>query len=155
VGWHVHENLGRRIATFRAKLGLTQQELAERLAVSRVAISHLESGLSTPGERTVMLLASVFRVEPHELVAGTDYPPAKAERLSVVVARYTEVDHQLALLDNDLMWLEHAPLPLAEQILDRWQAKLGFLADVTHDRREQVELADARRRVGAWRNDLR
>ncbi len=151
----MQENLGRRIASYRAKFGLTQQELADRLAISRVAVSHLEAGVSTPGERTVMLLASVFRVEPHELVADTDYPTAKAERLAVVVARYTEVDHQLGLLDNDLMWLEHAPVALAEEVLDRWQAKLGYLADVTHDRRERAELADARRRVSAWRNDLR
>jgi transcriptional regulator with XRE-family HTH domain len=39
----VHENLGRRIADLRAKLGWTQQELAERVGISRVAVSHLES----------------------------------------------------------------------------------------------------------------
>src|SRR5262245_30668168 len=85
-----HESLGRRIAAHRAKLGLTQQELADRLAISRVAVSHLESGLSDPGERTVTLLAGLFKVEPHELVAGTSYPSAKADRLPVVATRYTE-----------------------------------------------------------------
>ena len=93
------ENLGRRIADRRAKLGWTQQELADRLGISRVAVSHLEAGMTDPGERTVALLAGVFKVEPHELVGGTSYPPAKAERLPVVVARYTEVELQLALLD--------------------------------------------------------
>ena len=75
------ENLGRRIADLRAKLGLTQQELAERLGISRVAVSHLEAGMTVPGERTVVLLAGLFKVEPHELVAGTTYPLAKADRL--------------------------------------------------------------------------
>jgi transcriptional regulator with XRE-family HTH domain len=60
VGWHVQENLGRRIADLRAKLGYTQQELAERLAVSRTAVSHLEAGMTVPGERTVVLLAGLF-----------------------------------------------------------------------------------------------
>ena len=78
------ENLGRRIADQRGKLGLTQQELAERLAVSRTAVSHLEAGMTVPGERTVVLLAGLFKIEPHELVAGTNYPLAKAERLPVV-----------------------------------------------------------------------
>ena len=41
--------------------------------------------MSDPGERTVALLAGVFKVEPHELVADTNYPAAKAERLPVVV----------------------------------------------------------------------
>src|SRR5437762_10149284 len=95
------DNLGRRIASFRASLGWTQQELADRLGVSRVAVSHIEAGLRDPGERTVALLAGLFKVEPWDLVAGTRYPAAKAERLPVVVCRYTEVKLQLRLLDED------------------------------------------------------
>src|SRR3954462_7329033 len=110
VGYHVREqqreSLGRRIAELRAKLGVTQQELAERLAVSRTAVSHLESGMSVPGERTVVLLAGLFKVEPRELVAGTNYPMGKSERLPAVAARHTEVEHLVALLDNDFAWLE-------------------------------------------------
>jgi transcriptional regulator with XRE-family HTH domain len=64
-------SLGRRVAKLRAELGWTQQELADRVAISRVAVSHLESDLNTAGERTVALLAGVFGMEPHELVAGT------------------------------------------------------------------------------------
>src|SRR3954462_10680327 len=100
------ESLGRRIADYRAKLGWTQQELADRIGISRVAVSHLEAGMTDPGERTVALLAGVFKVEPHELVADTSYPVAKAERLPVVVPRYTEVEHHLQLLENDIEWLE-------------------------------------------------
>ena len=94
------EKLGRRIAERRAALGWTQQHLADRAGISRVAVSHLEAGMSQPGERTVALLAGLFKVEPWELVAGTDYPVAKADRLPLVVPRYTEVEHQLALLDR-------------------------------------------------------
>src|SRR5687767_12855279 len=102
----MQENLGRRVARLRAELGWTQQELAERLAVSRAAVSHLEAAMSTPSERTVALLAGVFKLEPRELVAGTSYPEAKAERLPTVAARYTEVELQLRLVENDLAWLE-------------------------------------------------
>jgi transcriptional regulator with XRE-family HTH domain len=142
-----HENLGRRIAGLRAKQGWTQQQLAERLAISRVAVSHLESGLTVPGERTVALLASVFKLEPHDLVAGTTYPAGKAERLPVVVARYTEAELQLELLDNDLRWLESASPAVVEQCIEAWQARLSYLADVCHDSHERVLIADARRRV--------
>ena len=41
--------LGRRIADHRAKLGWTQLALAGRLAISRVAVSHLESGVTFRG----------------------------------------------------------------------------------------------------------
>ncbi|MGE0795797.1 MAG: helix-turn-helix transcriptional regulator [Acidimicrobiia bacterium] len=54
------EKLGRRIAERRAVLGWTQSDLADRLGISRVAVSHLEAGMSQPGERTVALLAGVF-----------------------------------------------------------------------------------------------
>jgi transcriptional regulator with XRE-family HTH domain len=141
------EHLGRRIAAHRAKLGWTQQELATRLAVSRVAVSHLESGLSTPGERTVALLAGLFKVEPHELVADTSYPTAKAERLPVVVARYTEVEHQLALLDLELTWLEHTADAHAVAVLEQWAVRLRALRADTHDPHERDLLADAQSRL--------
>jgi transcriptional regulator with XRE-family HTH domain len=145
------ESLGRRIADHRAKLGWTQQELAERLGISRVAVSHVEAGLSEPGERTVTLLAGVFKLEPHQLVAGTTYPAAKADRLPLTAARYTEVEHQLALLAADEAWLETAAttVSVAEPTLERWSARLGLLADEAWDRRERTAVDEARARVAA------
>src|SRR5262245_66277336 len=88
------ERLGERIARLRCHLGWTQQELADRIAISRVAVSHLELGISVPSERTVALLAGAFHLEPLDLVDGTAYPEAKAERLPLVAARYTEIELQ-------------------------------------------------------------
>lgn len=153
LGGESPESLGRRIAERRAKLGWTQQELAERLAVSRVAVSHLESGMTTPGERTVALLAGVFGMEPHELVVGTAYPTAKAERLPLVVARHTEVELELALLDNDLRWLEDVPQS-AGPVLDRWQSRLSLLLESTHDRRQRALIEDGRDRVRRHLDEL-
>jgi transcriptional regulator with XRE-family HTH domain len=123
----VEENLGRRIAALRGGLGLTQQDLADRLAVSRVAVSHIEAGMSIPGERTVVLLAGIFKVEPHELVDGTKYPMAKAERLPAVAARYTEVELQLALCERDLDWVARTG-SCARAVADHWRPVLADLA---------------------------
>ncbi len=121
-------SLGTRLAQMRNDLGWTQQELADRLGVSRVAVSHLEAGMSTPGERTIALLAGLFKVEPHDLVAGTNYPSAKAERLPVVVCRYTEVELQLRLLQRDRdMGVDLGP----------WLAELRRLLKSSHDARER------------------
>jgi transcriptional regulator with XRE-family HTH domain len=135
------ENLGRRIAALRAELGWTQQELADRLGVSRVAVSHIEAGQRDPGERTIALLSGLFKVEPWELVAGTAYPQGKTERLPVVTCRYTEVELQLRLLDLD-----------TERGLDPrrradWLSRLSALLEMAHDQREQALLRAARARL--------
>ena len=150
MGWHVREeseNLGRRIADLRGKLGMTQQELAERLSVSRTAVSHLEAGMTVPGERTVVLLAGLFKVEPRELVAGTNYPLGKAERLPAVAARYTEIELLIMLLDNDLAWLERTGDADRRRVLDEWDARLSSIDDNSTDLRERELLRDARKRV--------
>jgi len=144
----VDESLGRRIADHRAKLGLTQQELAERVGISRVAVSNLEAGMSDPGERTVALLAGLFKLEPWELVEGTSYPPAKADRLPLVVARYTEVELRLELLANDLAWMERTGTVDAA-LLQEWQSRLLALLDASHDPRERDAVTAALARVRA------
>ena len=141
------ERLGDRIARLRVGLGLTQAELAGRVAISRVALSNLESGRSVPGERTVTLLAGVFHLEPPELVAGTAYPVTKAERLPDVVARHTELEMQLALLDRDLTWLEGAPVAVAARVAAEWRVRLVELAPSAVTPMEREALAAARRRI--------
>jgi len=131
----MHESLGDRIAKHRTELGWTQAELAERVGISRVALSHLEAGISTAGERTVALLAGVFKVEPHELVDGTDYPAAKAERLPVVAARYTEAEHRLALLDAQLAMAED--VQARQRVVTEAREQLRLLLERTHDARER------------------
>lgn len=130
-------NLGARIAALRTAAGYTQQELAARVAISRVALSNLESGRSVPGERTVTLLAGIFGMEPYELVEGTTYPVAKADRLPLVAARHTEIELQLRLLDRDLRWLESAPRAVAERVLADWRRDLRALRDSTFDPRQR------------------
>jgi transcriptional regulator with XRE-family HTH domain len=138
------ESLGRRIAKLRAELGWTQQDLADRVAVSRVALSHLESDLSTAGERTVALLAGVFGMEPHDLVAGTSYPVAKADRLPLVVARHTEVELQGRLLDRDL---ELHVITGDPSLLEGWAHRLRTLRRVTHDPRQRQLIDQALERL--------
>ncbi len=145
---HAHRGqvrLGARIAKERAALGWTQAAVAERVGISRVALSHIESGISIPGERTVTLLAGLFGCEPHELVAATDYPVAKAERLPLVAARYTEVDHQLALLDAQLAVATDASVLRA--LGDEWRARLLALVASAHDGRERERLRAALARL--------
>ena len=126
----------------RTAAGWTQQDLAARLAVSRAAVSHLEAGISVPGERTVTLLAGLFKLEPHELVAGTSYPPAKAERLPVVACRYTEAELQLRLLDAEI---ERTGAAFDPVLAAEWRTRLSKLLTATHDRKERDAVQEALR----------
>ena len=131
---------------------MTQNELADRLAVSRTAVSHLEAGMTVPGERTVVLLAGLFKVEPRELVADTSYPQAKAERLPAVAARYTEIELLVALLDNDLAWLERGASREARRVLDEWEVRLRAIDEHLLDLREREMLRGARRAISGRRS---
>jgi len=145
-------SLGQRIAGLRGERGWTQQQLADRLGISRVAVSHLETDLNTPGERTVALLAGLFRMEPHDLVEGTSYPVAKSDRLPVVVARWTEVEHLLGLLDRDLAWIDRwtdsgGLAADGDAVLAEWDRDLAALGQRVQDPGEAAAVAEARRRV--------
>jgi transcriptional regulator with XRE-family HTH domain len=145
------ESFGQRIARLRARRGWTQQELAERLAASRVAVSHFEMGLATPSERTVVLLAGLFGQEPHELVGGTNYPAAKAERLPLVACRYTEVELQLALLRRDLEWAARiGDGDLRRDLLAEWRDRLEALSQSAYHMHERKLLVAALAGMSDW-----
>ena len=122
------EPFGRRIARLRTSAGLTQQAVAERLALSRNAVSHLETGLSHPSERTVVLLAGLFGIEPHDLVSGTDYPSAKADRLPAVAPRHSHVEARLLAVAAEVRWIALLPAPALADAVATVVAELDALA---------------------------
>jgi transcriptional regulator with XRE-family HTH domain len=141
------ESLGQRIARLRTRLGWTQADLADRLAASRVAVSHFEASLALPSERTIVLLAGLFKLEPADLVEGTGYPIAKAERLPAVACRYTEADLQLALLACDLAWLERLGTAISPLVHTNVRAArvvaIEALLATTEDQHEHAKLEEA------------
>ncbi|MFZ6029624.1 MAG: helix-turn-helix transcriptional regulator [Chloroflexota bacterium] len=147
----MQETIGKRIARLRQQFGWTQQALAARLSISRVAVSHLEMDLTIPGERTVTLLAGLFKMLPYELVEDTTYPKAKAERLPQVTCAYTPLEVDLALLENDLAWLARLAQPdihrAADEIRQQWAARLDRWVEQTIDEREKELLAAAQQRL--------
>jgi len=147
------QTIGKRIAQLRQENGWTQQSLAERLAISRVAVSHIEMDLSIPGERTIALLAGLFKTTPHALVEGTTYPVAKADRLPLVVCSYTPLELDLALLENDLAWLQHLQgtpdyLRLREKTYQMWIDQLATWEADTLDLQEKALLAQGLTKLG-------
>lgn len=148
------ESIGKRIGRLRAERGWTQQSLSQRLAVSRVAISHMEMDLTIPSERTITLLAGIFKIKPHDLVEGTTYPQAKAEKLPLTTCTYTTLELDLAVLDNDLRWLERLKSnPDWAQsfypVIEHWQQTLADWSDRELDTQERELVHQARQKLQA------
>lgn len=61
--------LSEKIYTFRRKSGLSQEQLAEKIGVSRQAISKWEGGLSTPELDKLRALSALFHVSIDELTS--------------------------------------------------------------------------------------
>src|SRR5699024_9466205 len=121
----------------------------ERVAISRVAISHFELDIAIPSERTITLLAGLFKLTPPELVAGTTYPDAKAERLPLAACSYTPLELALALLHNDLDWLRrlapHRGRPqFAAEVRSHWLPELARWRRLVIDSASQSAIDDAR-----------
>ena len=81
-------NLSERIACYRKKCGLTQEELAEKCSVTPQAVSKWENGLTAPDISLLPRLGEVFGTTTDELLgvarsdtavlAPADFDPAKA-----------------------------------------------------------------------------
>ena len=66
--------LGERIAYYRKKAGYSQEGLAERLGVSRQAISKWETGEATPDAERIIALAAALGISTDTLLLGKEEP---------------------------------------------------------------------------------
>ena len=62
--------VGNNIKNERKKLGITQEELAEELSVTRQAVSNWENGKTEPDIETLTKIAQIFDISIDELVDG-------------------------------------------------------------------------------------
>jgi transcriptional regulator with XRE-family HTH domain len=75
------ETMGDRIRTLRMARGLTQEELGERVGVSKVAVSQWETG-STANIRlkSFLALCDELSTNPHYLLFGPSHQSASKRR---------------------------------------------------------------------------
>ena len=77
--------ISHNIAVYRKRAGMSQEDLAERLHVSRQTISKWETGQSAPDPETVVQLARLFGITTDQLLTEEapapfpEAPPSPAE----------------------------------------------------------------------------
>ncbi len=71
----MEQTIGKRIAANRKRLGMTQDQLAERLGVTAQAVSKWENDQSCPDIATLPRLAEIFGISTDELLGHTTQAP--------------------------------------------------------------------------------
>jgi transcriptional regulator with XRE-family HTH domain len=75
------KRIGERARAARTRLGLNQEQVADRVGISAEVYGRLERGLNMPRIPTLMRICEVLRVEPNELLLRAE-PRHVPERLS-------------------------------------------------------------------------
>src|SRR5205807_655085 len=129
-----NSQLGERLSSIRLRVGLTQTDIAGKLAVSRQHISNIETGMTSP---TVRVLQDYLRV------CGTDlaeffYGPLPINQ----TPRQREYHSKLqALLEND------STSPVVTKVLDSFITSMqSSLTAVVQPIRVQARRARARQK---------
>lgn len=95
-----------KLAELRKSKGLTQEELAEALFVSRTAVSKWESGRGYPGIDSLKELSRFFSVTIDELICPREIITAAEDDRKAMIGRYTAmICNALDILTAVLLFL--------------------------------------------------
>lgn len=61
------EKLGKRVQKLRKGIGLSQEELAEKIGISRTHMGHIEQGRKSPSLKVMTKLAKALKVKISDL----------------------------------------------------------------------------------------
>ncbi len=95
----MNKDIAKRLVQLRKQKGLSQEALAEKLNLSRQAISKWERGESSPDIENIIQLAKFYEVSFDELLSSDEYSVSNEDSKEVEV-RYVEVIRD----DNYINW---------------------------------------------------
>lgn len=94
---YVMMTCGDKIAALREKRGLTQEDLATKIGISRASLSHYEKNRREPDYATITKLADFFHVSVDYLLGRTENPAEIAD------SAVRDLAQQLELSDEQLL----------------------------------------------------
>jgi len=106
--------LGSQIKKYRKEEGLSQEDLAQKVFVSRQSVSNWENGKTYPDIKSLLLLSEAFSVSLDLLIKG-DVESMKREIDSQAYAKF-----QRDSLIFTVLFVAMLLLPIPMLLLDRW-----------------------------------
>ncbi len=86
-------NLSQQLRNWRERTGTTQQDLAERVGVSRIAVIHWESGDAVHLKgKNLLSLARVLGVEPEALLRNGERSESLSSEEQELLASFRKLD---------------------------------------------------------------
>ena len=116
--------LNTQIRKYRAGMKLSQEELAEKVYVTRQTISNWENGKSYPDIHSLLLLSSLFNVSLDQLIKG-DIEIMKEEIKEVEINKLNRYGTIFTILLVVRSFLQ-CPLPCGLMFMG-WQPELSCL----------------------------
>lgn len=77
-----------KLKSIRKQAGMSQEQLAEKLGVSRQAVTKWETDAGIPGIENIMALSSLFDISIDELLSNENAPKKQAEYLYESITEY-------------------------------------------------------------------
>lgn len=102
--------IGKQIKKYRTEMKVSQDELAEKVFVSRQTISNWENNKSYPDVKSLLLLSSIFGVSLDVLIKG-DLEEMKKEIKTEDIADFK---HDSAIFSVLMLIMILVPVPLAK-----------------------------------------
>ena len=116
-----------QIRKYRSNMGISQEELAEKIYVSRQTVSNWETGKNYPDIHSLLLLSSLFNVSLDQLIKG-DVVIMKKEIKEMEISKFEKYGRIFTVL---LFLTVIAAVPLA--VCLKWYALIpwGMLFTIT------------------------
>lgn len=105
-------SIPKHLKQLRESAGLTQAEAAERVGLTRQAISSYESGRTRPDVEMLMKLSEVYGTDLDAVLYGQSDEQRKLRRVRVFAVGFLCVLLGLVLVDSLLLFLANAVFPL-------------------------------------------
>ena len=106
----IHETLRQ----LRQSSGLTQEQVAQQIGLTRQALSSYESGRTRPDSETLMALAEIYGTDLEGLLYGQEKQRKAARRIKMAAGITAGLLALLTLISSALLWAANRFFPMTE-----------------------------------------